>query len=265
MTGLATVFDGTQSWTLGSEDVGFPEQFDRACKVLASFGRDGYQLNQIVLRGQRTFTETATRYFDSLPFVALSDLFGAVATIFAAPQELFGSNFNQFLTHVPVEKQNLDDITFLLESIQEDALEQQLQRIWRNPSAFELTPEFIATLGSRIMGFSLPATEYQYPIQRHVVVSALQELKRDFDAAKLDVEHAVGVAAAHAQAQGIPFGRKDEKQLRKQFREGQWTQAIRELYEVQAKDLIERMQHLARYAEIAGWAPLDIPEISGNR
>jgi hypothetical protein len=265
VTELATVFDGTQSWTLGCEDVGFPEQFDRACKVLASFGRDGNQLNQLVLRGQKTFTETATRYFDSLPFVSLSDLFGAVSTIFLAPQELFGENFNQFLAYVPAEKQNLDDITFLLESIQEDAVEQQLQRIWRNPSAFDLTPEFIATLGSRIMSYSLPATEYQYPIQRHVVVSALHELKRDFDAAKLDVEHTVTLAAAHAQAQGLPFGRKDEKQLRKVFREGLWTQAMQELYEVQARDLRERMQHLARYAGLAGWAPLEIPEISGNR
>jgi len=262
---VTTALDGTQSWGLDSEQVGFSDQFDRACGVLRSYAQDASRINQLVNEQRRDFNQTSSRYFDSLPFAALSDLIGAVNTIFGAPEHFFGSNFNEFLVYLPTDRQTLEAVAEILEMIREDALEQQLQRVWRNPTVFELTPSFIATLGDRVMAFSLPATEYKPPIDAHTMATAVSDLKRDFDAAKWDANYAVNRSATFAALQGRAFTKHDAKEIRKNFKSGIWTNEIREIYEVQADEIRSRIGHLVEYSSLAGWSRLVCPEFSGLR
>lgn len=262
---MTTVLDGTQSWELDSEQPGFADQFDRACKLLKSYAQDGKRLNQLIEETGRAFQQTASRYFDSLPFTALGDLIGAVETIFGASENFFGSNFNEFLAYIPTERRTLDAVTEILEMIREDALEQQLQRVWRESTSFELTPEFITTLGNRVMTFSLPATEYKSPIDAHTVAMAVSDLKRDFDAAKWDADYAVNRAAAFAALQGRTFTKHDAKEIRKNVKKGIWTSEIRAIYEIQADEIRNRVEHLVRYSNLAGWPELVCPDFTGVR
>lgn len=262
---MTTVLDGTQSWKLGSEQAGFVDQFDRACTILKSFAQDGNRLNQLIVETGRAYFQTASRYFDSLPFTALSDLIGAVETIFRAPENLFGSNFSEFLAYIPIERRTLEAVTEILDIIREDALEQQLQRVWREPTVFELTPEFITTLGNRVMTFSLPATEYKPPIDANTVAAAVSEMKQDFEAAKWDADYAVERAATLAAAKGTIFSKNDAKEICKNFNKGIWTNEISEIYEIQADEIRSRVEHLVRYSDLAGWRELVCPEFTGVR
>jgi len=262
---VATVLDGTQSWKLASEQTGFVDQFDRACKILKSYAQDGKRLNQLVEKTGLAFHQTASRYFDSLPFTTLGDLIGAVETIFRAPENFFGSNFSEFLAYIPMERRSLEAVTEILEMIREDALEQQLQRVWREPTVFDLTPEFITTLGDRVMAFSLPATEYKPPIDAYTIAAAVSELKQDFEAAKWDSDYAVERAATFAAAKGTAFSKNDAKEVRKNVKRGIWTSEIREIYEIQAVEIRSRVEHLVRYSNLAGWPELVCPDFAGVR
>jgi hypothetical protein len=172
---------------------------------------------------------------------------------------------SSLLYYLPAGWATSEGLTVLFEQLWEHAVHEQLSRIWRSPTSFPRSDEFDAELARRAMEMSLPATQWSAPLTPVTVIEALNELVSEHERSKWQLEFAIELGSAVAQSESSPFGRREAKDLKNEFKGGQWTGRLKRLYDLQAVHLNQRVAHIVQYCHFVGWMHVPHPQLTGDR
>lgn len=238
---------GTRRWTADPGCVGFEDQYDQAVEIICSYIADAIRISN------SAHSPKYEMYFQVAPMSLLGDLNGAVGLLRRTPVNFHRRSFAGLIQQLPREWRSNEAIALWLEMIWNETLDQQLSRVWRNPEHFPRSPSFDQELGNRAMAFSLPAMVWSGNLTAAVVQEALDQLETDFEESKWDWTFAMHLAHRHTLEKAEPFGRKEIKKLKREFRMNEFSAALHALYEDHVEDVNLRVAHVLKYASFMGW------------
>jgi hypothetical protein len=242
-----------------------PVVFDAAIDVLCQFA----VVTQKISKSENV-VQSMEKYFMGLPFREINDLIYASRIVrLTSP----ASRTYRIQSFLPFCSSDLGDPVFeACLAVENDAMDQHLEVIWRNPNNFPRDDEFNEELFQRsaktsFLSFdSAPMTVEEVRQELKLVALRFEEsksgLQNRFEAWLYFVYRPAHLVPGGRQ---IPVSRRDEKVIKSALKRGEWPQQVAEAFEAHASEIRRTLRHILLWAQRTGEPDFFMPSLSGGQ
>lgn len=262
---MHSAFLGTKLWPEAFPNMKTsPVVFDAAIDVLCQFA----VVTQTASRSENVI-QSMEKYFRGMPFREINDLIYASRIVRLTSPASRTFRFQSFL---PFCSSDLGDPVFeACLAVENDAMDEHLEVIWRNPNNFPRDDEFNEELFQRSVKTSFQSFD-SAPVTVEEVLQELNLVALRFEESKLGLQNAFegwlyfAYRPAHLVPGGrqIPVSRADEKAIKRALKRGEWPQQVAEAFEAHASEIRRTLRHIVLWAQRTGEPDFFMPPLSGG-